>query len=299
MSAKRSRKDESEWVSLTTFLDQDFAGMIVTETMPRRAYEFLKIENPSLDMRGSLGKTCDAAFNDLKHTCVPTYPDTKIEDWFTSDDFENGAWRKVLDEYDLDDVLADLEVKEEKFESSLLNQQARKRLRRSDDEESFDCEANHETPTTSLPFFQIRIRDAGTDFMVGAAEFGDMWVIRELKTNVWDNKTSNPRGRPIPFDKLAGTWQVYSFPKQPEDPSDRDESGWSQDDYCRCLDFPFEKLNRIKAKEERTWAAICYLVAKLGWQGKLEHGMILDIEGMRELINDFVDGKPKEESHDE
>lgn len=95
---KRPREDDSDdWIELTYHLNQDFDGMSMIDHMPLHAYHYLKRTNPSLDMHGSMGKTCDAAFNDLCMTFkLAPNVGTAAVDWYTS--LHAGEWRTVLKE---------------------------------------------------------------------------------------------------------------------------------------------------------------------------------------------------------
>jgi hypothetical protein len=101
MTPKRPR--ESEWIVLRTTLDQDFEGLTLSEIMPRLAHAYLVRENLTLDMRGSMGKTCTSAFNDLEHSIESYACDDSVYDWYQlSIPGYDSEWRNVLQEAKVD-----------------------------------------------------------------------------------------------------------------------------------------------------------------------------------------------------
>jgi hypothetical protein len=93
---------ETPWVTVTTILDQDFDGLTLVEDMPRKAYHYLVRTNPSLDMHGSMDKTCDSNFNDLAHIVSPASQITRrTRDWFESNLGCDHQWCELLKEIDV------------------------------------------------------------------------------------------------------------------------------------------------------------------------------------------------------
>jgi hypothetical protein len=124
-----------QWIRLTTYLCDDFDGMIVHEVMPRLAYTYLIREDVTLEMKGSIytrtdyarciakfyiiftanilktriskniirltlgsmGKTMSASLNNLKHTVRPHASLDSIWTWFDLEkDDESAHWRLFL-----------------------------------------------------------------------------------------------------------------------------------------------------------------------------------------------------------
>lgn len=101
--------ENGPWIKLITRLDQDLAGTELTEIMPRRAYDYLRRTNLSLEFNGSMGKHYAAAFNDLEHTVFDVAEVEDISQWYSLSRFDQDEWRRVLkDDYrvDIDHVLA-------------------------------------------------------------------------------------------------------------------------------------------------------------------------------------------------
>lgn len=109
MATKRALEDD--WIELTYRLNQDFDGMHEVDRMPLRAYAYLQRTNPSLDMHGSMGKRCTAAFNDLPMSFRSAGSASPAAQWYTS--LHAGQWRTVLMNkgIPIEEVLSDAPVK--------------------------------------------------------------------------------------------------------------------------------------------------------------------------------------------